>query len=129
VIYLLDTVAVVRHFTGFGKIGRSASAILDGIEDTDDFLVISVVSLMEIMYLAEKNRIRLSLRAALRTINTSSSYLVLSLNPEILKVAEEIAFPELHDRLILASAKWLGVPVLSSDAEFPEVEGIETIWS
>ena len=55
--YLLDTVTVVRHFTGQGKIGQRASQILDAIEESDDSLFVSVISLMEIMYLAEKKRI------------------------------------------------------------------------
>jgi len=51
--YLLDTVAVVRHFSGRGRIRRAAAHILDTIEERDDLLVISVVSLMEIMYFGE----------------------------------------------------------------------------
>jgi len=53
--YLLDTVTIVRHFCGRGRIGLQAANILNTIEERDDLFVISVVSLMEIMYLAEKN--------------------------------------------------------------------------
>ena len=52
---------VVRHFSGKGKIERIATQILDTIEERDNLLVISVVSLMEIMYLAEKHRIDINL--------------------------------------------------------------------
>jgi len=55
--YVLDTVTVVRHFSGNGKIGQGAADILDGIETRDDLLIISIISLMEILYLSEKNRI------------------------------------------------------------------------
>jgi predicted nucleic acid-binding protein len=34
----------------------------------------------------------------------------------------------LQDRLILAAAKHLGTPVISSDQEFASVEDIEVIW-
>jgi len=47
--YLLDTVVLVRHFAGSGKLGKKASRILDGIEKSDDQLLISVISLMEVM--------------------------------------------------------------------------------
>ncbi|MDM8535497.1 hypothetical protein QUF70_01950 [Desulfobacterales bacterium HSG17] len=61
--YLLDTVALVRHFTGKGKVGNIAAQILDTFEDNENEneFVISVISLMEVMYLAEKNRINISL--------------------------------------------------------------------
>jgi predicted nucleic acid-binding protein len=126
--YLLDTVALVRHFTGKGKIGQGASRILSTIEDSDDSLVASVVSLMEVMYLAERNRIEISLNQTLDMIESSSKYAIIDLSPDILRVAETVEFYELHDRLILATAKWLGIKVISSDGEFSKVEGIEVVW-
>ncbi len=71
--YLLDTVALVRHFTGSGRIGHRASRILDSIEDNSDDLIISVVSLMEVMSLAEKNRIGINLTESLDIIESSSN--------------------------------------------------------
>lgn len=47
-IYLLDTVAIVRHFSGSGKIGRTAKKIFDTFENSTDKFAISVISLMEI---------------------------------------------------------------------------------
>ena len=126
--YLLDTVAIVRHFSGKGKIGRAAALILDTIERRDDLLLISTVSLMEIMYLAERHRITISLHETLSRIEASSKYAAINLSPEILQVAETITFPELHDRLILATARWLDVPIISSDEAFETVPGITVIW-
>jgi predicted nucleic acid-binding protein len=126
--YLLDTVGLVRHFTGQGKIGKKASRILNGLELGDNSLVVSVISLMEVMYLAEKHRIAINLTETLDRIEASSKYTIVDLNPDILRVAESIDFYELHDRLILATAKWLGIKVISSDREFGKVKDIETIW-
>jgi predicted nucleic acid-binding protein len=126
--YLLDTVTLVRHFTGKGKIGRAASQVLDAMEESDDAFFVSVVSLMEIIYLAEKNRIEINLAETLNLIEPSSKYTIINLSPEILRVAEMVDFYELHDRLILATAKWLGVNVISSDHEFKKVQDINVIW-
>ncbi len=128
--YLLDTVALVRHFSGRGKIGRKAAHILDSIGDmeNEDEIVISVISLMEVMYLAEKNRIDINLTETLEIIESSSKYTIANLNPDILRVAETTPFYELHDRLILATAKWLGIRIVSSDGKFDRVAGIEVVW-
>ncbi|MEE4357341.1 MAG: PIN domain-containing protein [Desulfococcaceae bacterium] len=126
--YLLDTVALVRHFTGKGKIGNKAAYILDTVDENEHDFVISVISLMEVMYLAEKNRIEISLSETFNLINSSSRYTVANLNPEILKVAEFIDFYELHDRLILATAKWIGIRIISSDSKFDGIEGIKVVW-
>ncbi len=127
-IYLLDTVALVRHFSGLGRIGQRAADVLDNLEAGSDLLLISVVSLMEVLYLSEKNRIPIDLAEALERLEASECYAVVDLNAEILKVAEAIEFRELHDRLILATAKWFGVAVLSSDHEFQQVDDIEVVW-
>jgi len=80
------------------------------------------------MYLAEKKRIPIDLPETLRRIESSSKYMIVNLTPEILNVAQTINFYELHDRLILATAKWLDVPLISSDSKFGMVPGIRVIW-
>lgn len=126
--YLLDTVTVVRHFSGSGKIGRKAADILDMIETREDLLIVSAISLMEILYLSEKNRIAIDLAGTLESIESSPKYAMVDLNVDILRVAETILFGELHDRLILATAKWLEIPILSSDTAFEGVRGVDVIW-
>lgn len=127
-IYLLDTVALIRHFSGMGRIGRKAADVLDRLEAGSDLLLISVISLMEVLYLSEKKRIPVDLAGTLHRVRASECYAVVDLNAEILTVAETISFRELHDRLILATASWFGVAVLSSDHEFQRVGGIEVVW-
>jgi PIN domain nuclease of toxin-antitoxin system len=126
--YLLDTVTVVRHFTGLGKLGRQAANILNHIEQREDTMMISIISLMEIMYLAEKNRIAIDLSQTLDLIDSSAHYLIIDLNRDVLKVAETLCFDELHDRLILATARWLDIPIISSDHKFTKIADIEVIW-
>jgi predicted nucleic acid-binding protein len=126
--YLLDTVAVIRHFTGSGKIGSKASLVFNNLENKENCFVISVISLMEVMYLAEKHRIDINLTETLKTIESSSKYIIADLTPDILKVAETVEFYGLHDRLILATAKWLGIQIISSDSKLDEVDGIKVLW-
>ncbi len=123
--YLLDTVTIVRHFSTSGAIGKKAQKIL---KSKSNKLIISVISLMEILYLAEKNRIPLNLSNTLEKINSSSIYGIIDLTPEILKVVEKTKFYELHDRLIISTAIWLNIPILSSDNRFDEVNDLEVIW-
>lgn len=127
--YLLDTVTLIRHFSGQGKLGNAAQRILDRAETSGDEFFISAVTLMEIMYLAEKNRIPVKLEETLAKIEGNALYTVIDLSVDILRVAAGISFYELHDRLILATAKWLEIPVISSDSKFPDVDGITTVWN
>ncbi|MBW2000602.1 MAG: hypothetical protein JRJ29_21915, partial [Deltaproteobacteria bacterium] len=77
--YLADTVTIVRHFAGTGHIGKEARLILDGVEKGKNHLFLSSISLVEILYLAEKNRIGINLEDSLNTIEGSKNYSVVDL--------------------------------------------------
>ena len=126
--YLLDSNAIIRHFTQIAKLGKKAKEIIAQAENDKHQLFVSIISLMEIMYLAEKNRIPITLDEMVSHLNSKNCYTIVEFNLEVLKEAENIRFYELHDRLILATAKLLGTPVISSDQRFTEVEEIEVIW-
>ena len=124
-LYLLDTVTTIRHFSDIGNIGKKAREILN--QKSNNFMI-SVISLMEIMYLAEKNRIDINLMQVLEKIESSSLYSIVDLTPEILIVAEKTPFFELHDRLILSTARLFEIPVISSDKRFNSVRDVKVIW-
>lgn len=126
--YLLDTVSLVRYLADSGKISVKVRSIFERAEQGEHKFIISTISLMEILYLSEKNRISIELDKVIEKIRASTMYNVVSLSPEIVITAKNIEFYELHDRMILATAKYLDVPIISPDEKFHEVSGIETIW-
>ena len=122
--YLLDTVTLVRHFTKSGEIGKRAKNILKKSENT---FILSVVSLMEILYLSEKHRIRIDLNKTIKRIEASSKYSVADLTSDVIIVAKDVAFYELHDRLILSTAKYLDIPIISCDKKFEKLQDVKVI--
>lgn len=126
--FLGDTVTIVRHFSRSGRMGKSAWKILEGVDAGENRLFISSVSLVEILYLSEKNRIRVQLQEAIDLISQSANYDVVDLNPQIIVLAETLKFRDIFDRLIMATARYLGVPLISSDVAISRSGLIETIW-
>lgn len=126
--FVLDTNAIIRHFTGISRLGNNAKRVIFEGELNQHQLYISVISLMEIMYLAEKNRIPISLSKSLQTIRSKSCYSIVDLTPEILLEAEKIKSFELHDPLIIATAKYLNAELVSSDNEFSKLKSVKVIW-
>ncbi len=127
-LYLLDSVTVIRHFSSLGKLGKEAKKVLANIENNIDSAAISVVSLMEIMYLSEKKRINISLNETIKIIDGASNYTIVDLTKEIVQTANHIDFHELHDRLILATAKYLDISILSSEQRFKQVKDAVIVW-
>ena len=127
--YLADTVTVIRHFSGVGRIGQKARTILEGVEEGDHHLFLSTVSLVEILYLSEKNRIMINLGESLDIIDDSANYSIVDLTTKIVKFAEKIDFPEIFDRLIMSTARSLDIPILTSDKAIRNSGIVEVIWS
>lgn len=127
-MYLLDTVAIIRYFSNSGKIGKRAKKVFESFDTSDCEFAISTISFMEIMYLSERKRININLEETLNQISINSGYKIIDLNIEIIKTASKIDFYELHDRMILASAIWMGIPIISSDSLFDNIKEVEVIW-
>jgi len=126
--YLIDTVTFVRYLTKKGKIPQGVKKIFQQANTGQCTLAVSSITLMEILYLGEKNRINTTVEKTIKEISASSIYRIINLSPEIILTAKSIKFYELHDRMILATAKFLDVPVISPDKKFKSVNGIKTIW-
>lgn len=126
--YLADTVTIIRHFSKTGAIGKEARSILTAAEKGKHRIHLSVLSLVEIMYLSQKNRIAIDLSETIRIINTSENYSIIDLSPDIVAVADSIGFYELFDRLIIATARFLDVPLLSCDKEIRKSQIVKIIW-
>jgi predicted nucleic acid-binding protein len=78
-------------------------------------IIIPAVVLMEVMYLFEKNRIPIGLLQT-EDLMESQNYHFEPLSFEILKTAAQIDdIPELHDRLIAATARHLDLPLITND--------------
>ncbi|MCL0037723.1 PIN domain-containing protein [Thermodesulfovibrionales bacterium] len=127
--YLADTVTVIRHFSETGTIGKRAFEVINGIEREEHHCYVSTISLVEILYLSEKRRIDISLEKTLEKIKGSENYSVISLTAQIVKLAESIDFPEIFDRLIISTAKYLKIPILTCDKKISSVNFIETVWT
>ncbi len=127
--YLADTVAFIRFITGSKNIGKSAlNIMLTANELGDNHIILSSVSLMEIMYNSEKGRIPLSLSETLDKLNKHPNFSAISLDENIVRIAETIKGLELHDRMIVATAKYLEIPLLTCDQKIIESKAVKTIW-
>ncbi|MBI4649269.1 MAG: PIN domain-containing protein [Bacteroidia bacterium] len=126
--YLLDTVTLVRYLTQKGKITPVVLEIFRQAEDGKFTFLISSISLMEILYLGEKYRIETTVEETIKAIKSSDMYRVIDLTADIILTATTVDFYELHDRMILATAKYYDVPVISPDKKFKKIDNITVIW-
>ena len=94
--YLADTVAIVRYFSKTGKIGKLALNILREADNGEHVIYVSIISIVEIMYLAERNKVPLKLDETLSKILLSDNYNIVDLDVDTIHSAKIIHGLELH---------------------------------
>lgn len=130
--YLSDTHALVWHLTSDPSLSPSAAAAFSGADKGEDEIVIPSIVLVEIVYLAEKVRIPPSLVARLMDLLAKPGPYVVA--PLDLAVVRELAaidrgqVPDMPDRIICATARRLGIPLLTRDRRISAATGIKAIW-
>ena len=91
------------------------------------------VVLVETIYLVGKARFPSSLITQMLNLvdPPSANYPIVSLDVGVIRALQTVdraQVPELPDRIIAASAKYLGLPLLSKDSVMTVVIGLSVIW-
>ena len=126
--YVADTMAIVLYLEN-----RKSNAIVEQIFDEADNGKITIhvpaIVFAEILYLSEKGRIGLTLADVEKHLKKSPNFRETPLNFEIIEQAEQISdIPELHDRLIAATAKFLNLELITNDPKITNSAFVKTIW-
>jgi PIN domain nuclease of toxin-antitoxin system len=126
--YLADTVAIIRHFANVGKIGKAAKLILQDADSGKNTILISIISIVEILYLSERNKIPLDFEDVRRKLLPLDNYRIVDLDFDIVETAKTVQGLELHDRLIVSTSLSLNVPILTSDQIIKNSSQVDVIW-
>lgn len=127
--YLIDAHALIWHFTNDAKLGVNARSILKQIDAGNEQGLVPTIVLAEILYASERGRIALSLGDVLSELKRRKNYRTVSFTQKILLRVEKIKrVPELHDRLIVATAIEHKAAVITRDADIVNSGEVETIW-
>lgn len=125
--YVTDTQALVKFMMGEKVINDKAHQAFLSADKGECTIVIPAVVLMEVLYLFKKNRIEIGLLQT-EDLLKSKNYQFEPLSLEILKTASEIDdIPELHDRLIAATARYLDIPIITNDPLIKKSQFVETL--
>jgi PIN domain nuclease of toxin-antitoxin system len=132
IIAIADTHAAIWYLFSDPRLGKAASAFIDDTVAEGDHIGVSAITIAEMVYLTEKGRIPANAlndpHAA--TADAKAVFRHVALDEAIAMRMAEIPrqdLPDLPDRVIAATALFLGVPVLSRDRRIRSTN-IQTIW-
>jgi PIN domain nuclease of toxin-antitoxin system len=127
-----DTHAALWYLFGDARLSASAKLAFDAAVSSRRKIVLSVISLAEIVYLIEKNRLPASAYADLQAALRDPDHVLQEapVTAEIIDAMLEVPrvdIPDMPDRIVAATAVYFSVPVLSRDGRI-RVSSVQTVW-
>jgi len=127
-----DTHTALWYLLKSPRLSIAARKFIDNTALRGQSIGVSPISLAEIVYLVEKNRLTRSAYEDLKDALATTEY-VLEEGPfhagvvDAMRSVPREEIPDLPDRVVAATAVFLGVPVLSRDGRIRSSR-VETIW-
>jgi PIN domain nuclease of toxin-antitoxin system len=128
-----DTHTIIWYLRSPEKLSTNAVNALDNALNNGESIFISAISLVEMNYLVEKNRIPTSsLEQLLQLIDDPLvNLVVIPLDTPVAKAFTQIPrkiVPEMGDRIIAATALYLGLPLVTKDHKISNLSNIQIVW-
>ncbi len=127
--FVADTHALLWWFTDSTRISSKAAGIFEKSERGEGIIFIPSIVIAEALSIFDKKRIDFDFGKLFKMINDSEHFFIISLDLPILE--EMIALkeiPELHDKIIVSTAKHLNIPIITKDSILQASQSIETVW-
>jgi len=127
--FVADTHALLWWFTDSPRISSKASEIFEECEKGESIIFIPSIVIAEALSIFDKKRLSFDFKNLFKKIKASENFVLIALDYPILEkmvVLKEI--PELHDKIIVSTAKYLKVPIVTKDKTLQKLPSIKTIW-
>jgi PIN domain nuclease of toxin-antitoxin system len=127
-----DTHAALWYVLKNPSLSGAARRFMDAAADTGDTILLSPISLAELVYLIEKNRLPAPVYDKLAAALADPDYVIEEgpFNRDIVETMRNVPradVPDLPDRIVAATAMHFGVPVISRDSRIRS-SSVQTIW-
>ena len=123
-----DTHALLWWFTESPKLGSKASQSFAKCEAGELTIVIPTIVIAEALSIFDKKRIFFDFKRLFKQIHESENFILVPLDYPILQQMVDLKeIPELHDKIILSTAKHLDLPIITKDKRIQNFPNVETI--
>jgi len=127
--FVTDTHALLWWFTNNQKLNNKISDIFEKCENGENVIFIPTIVIAEALSIFDKKRISFNFKKLLSKINDSENFVLIALDyPVLQKMVSLKNLPELHDKIIVSTAKYLNLPLITKDAKIQSLTNIKAIW-
>lgn len=126
--FVTDTMGLVLHLERRFMPAR-VKTIFSHAETKQVVVYIPGLVLAEILYLSEKRRIQTSLEEVRNLLIKHEGFQEYPVSFDVVEAASKLRdIPELHDRLIAATARHLNRPVITNDPAIQASDSVLSVW-
>lgn len=127
-----DTHAALWFLFGDVRLSISAKEFFHKAAAARQKIALAPISLAEVVYLVEKNRLPPSAFEDLSAALANSSHVLQEapFTADVVKAMRQVprdAVPDMPDRIVAATAFYFGVPVISRDGRI-RASNVQTVW-
>jgi len=128
-MFITDTHSFLWFLAKDKKISKKVLEIFRACDAGKEVVVVPSIVLLECLRICERKRVELEFQEIMRKIQGSSNYPIYPLDEDLILKCQNISqIPELHDRVIVATARLLNAPLITKDAKIIDSKVVETIW-
>lgn len=127
--FLTDTHALLWHFTNSPKISQKTREIFNKCERGECIIFIPSIVIAECLSIFDKKKVTFDFNELFTRIRNSENYVIIPLDHEVLqKMTDTKEVTELHDKIIIATAKLMEIPLITKDPFLRNLKTVTTIW-
>jgi PIN domain nuclease of toxin-antitoxin system len=127
--FVADTHALLWWFIDSPKISPTVSKIFESCEKGETIIYIPSIVLAEALSIFEKQRVNFDFRKLFKMMQGAENFSVIPLDFHILqKMLDLKEVVELHDKIIVSTAKFLRVPLITKDKVLHNISAVKAVW-
>lgn len=127
-VYVVDTHPLVWYFENSPKLSSLAKQALDEIDSGKSLGVVPTIVLAEIMHLSQKGKVPTSIEQIIWQLSRAQNFAVIPLDLMVILLMIPLRSQELHDRVIVATAKSFGASLITRDENIRSSRNIQCVW-
>lgn len=127
--FVTDTHPFLWYLAEDERLSRAARGVFERADDGDVVVVIPSIVLAESVRVFEKRRLALSFDDIIAKLAAASNYPIAALDLRVVSMLRSIPkLPELHDRIIVATARLLDASLITKDTAIRASGYVRTVW-
>lgn len=127
--FVTDTHALIWWFTNNPRLSKKAAGIFGDCENGESIIFVPSIVIAETLSIFDKKRVSFDFKKLLKQINDSEHFVIVPLDsPILMKMVDLKDVPELHDKIIASTAKYLNLSIITKDEVLQNLSHIKTVW-